>query len=369
MTHGAVLSIALVSTAFAVTAALAQTKPAQTRPAAVPAATAQTKSTPGPTASGREEEATQPEESPLAVGALEIGSAPKLVVTSFDINVATDGVTYSYSLKNAGSSEIEIAAVVSLPELEASTDGSETWVLPTNDPENPVGLTVTADGAPVTTKSEVHAYALETDRLAEIEAEHLPLIPFGPEADRALAALSPEAADRLAALGIISSRDPAHPRAPLTAAWSLDVVRSWRQVLPPGRATAVVVKFSPVKAQYRIEKGDEEDLNEMKTEICLKPQVLNNLRSRLKGNGAWGVTEMLVADEPPEWVHSPPAAISVQKPSANSVVAFCGMNEETAGRSIVVGGPSEGDDADDEHQTRIVIFEPLTVKEANPHRR
>jgi hypothetical protein len=365
-----VLSIAVVAAALAVTPALAQTKPAQTRPAAAPAAPAQAKPAPAPAAPEAEEEAAGPEESPLAVGSLEIGSAPNLVVAGFDINVATDSIAYTYSLKNTGSTELAITAAVSLPELEASTDGSEIWVLASDDPENPVGLTITAGGAPVTTKAEVHAYALGIDRVAEIQAEHLPLIPFGPQAERALAALSSEAADRLASLGIVSPRDPAQPRAPLTAAWSLDVVRSWRQVLPPGQTTPVVVKFTPVKAQYRMDKDDEEDLDGMKTEICLKPQVLNNLRTRLRSNGAWKVTDMLVAAQSPtEWVHSAPAAISVQKPSPNSVVAFCGMDEKTAGRSTVVGAALEGDDDEDEHEIRIVVFEPVIIYEPKQHRR
>ena len=31
------------------------------------------------------------------------------------------------------------------------------------------------------TKAEIHAYALGVDRLAELKADHLPVIPFGAE--------------------------------------------------------------------------------------------------------------------------------------------------------------------------------------------
>jgi Domain of unknown function (DUF4424) len=148
--------------------------------------------------------------------AMQIGSAPNLEAVGIDINVAVNAIAYSYFLKNTGSTELDLTATVSLPELRASDDGSETWVLASNDPENPVGFSVTATGTPVTTKAEVHVYALGLGRLAEIKAEHLPLIPFGPEVDKALASISTEAADRLAALGIISSRNPAQPKAPAT---------------------------------------------------------------------------------------------------------------------------------------------------------
>jgi hypothetical protein len=325
--------IAMFGVLFAAAPVMAQTKPAG---ADVPAA-------PSP-----------PTQSSLVVGALQIGSAASLVVAGVDINVASDSIVYSYFFKNTGTAELDVAATVSLPELQASSDGCETWALAANDPENPVGLTITAAGAPVTTKAEVHANALGVDRLAEIKADHLPLIPFGAELDKALAALSPEAADRLAALGVVSPRDPAQPKEPVTPDWSLNVVRSWRQALPPGKTTPVVVKFSPIKAQYVIAKGDQEDLDDLKDEVCLKPPVLSALQSRLKGNGAWKVTDMsIAADLPAHWIDSPRPTFSVQKPKPDAIVAFCGMDDKTASRPTVVGAAPE-----DSEEVRIVMFEP-----------
>jgi hypothetical protein len=328
-----VMPLAIVSVALAVAPALAQTKPPVAETPEAPSA---------------------PTESSLAVGALQIGSVPHLEVAGFDIGVATNSVVYSYYFKNTGAADLSVAATLSLPELSASTDGTETWTLAKNDPENFVGLTITAAGSPVTTKAEIHANALGLDRIAEIKAEHLPLIPFGEEIDKALAALSPEAADRLAALGIISPRDPAQPKEPMTADWSLDVVRSWRQVLPAGKTTPIVVKFVPVTAHYRLVKGDEDDLNDVKDELCLKPPVLTSLQSRLKGNGAWNVTDISLADDAPaRWIDSPAATLSVQKPKPDAIVAFCGMDEKTAGKPTVLGtAPDEND------RIRIVIFEP-----------
>ena len=330
---GFLLSIASVGLVLAATPVMAQTKPAGADVPAAPSAPAQ---------------------SSLVVGALQIGSAPNLVVAGVDISVASDSIVYSYFFKNTGSAELDVAASVSLPELQASADRSETWALAANDPENPVGLTITAAGTPVTTQAEVHANALGIDRRTEIKAEHLPLIPFGAELDKAVAALSPDAADRLAALGVVSPRDPAQPKTPVMADWSLDVVRSWRQVLPPGKTTPIVVKFSPIKAQYTLAKGDQEDLDDMKDEVCLKPQVLSALQSHLKGSGAWKVTDIsIAADLPSHWIDSSRPTLSVQKPKPDTIVAFCGMDEKTASRPTVLGAAP--DDAD---EVRIVIFEP-----------
>jgi hypothetical protein len=328
-----VLTLALIGGVLAITPAFAQTKPAAADAAKAP---------------------TEPAESPLVVGALQVGSAANLVIVGIDITVEADSIVYSYYFKNTGTAELGIAAAVSLPELKASRDRSETWILASNDPENPIGLTITAAGAPVTTKAEIHAYALGVDRLAEVKAERLPPIPFGPELDKALAALSPEAAARLAALGMISLRDPADAKALLTADWSLDVVRSWHQTLPPGKTTPIVVKFVPVKARYRMTKDDVGGLDDMKDEICLKPPVLGALQSRLKGGGAWKVTDILLADDAPaHWIDSPQTTFSVQRPAANAIVAFCRMDDKTASRPTVLGAGS-----DDSDRIRIVIFEP-----------
>jgi hypothetical protein len=326
-----VLAIALVGGVFAAVSAFAQPKR--------PADTAKTPS--GPT------------QSSLTVGALQTGSAANLAVAAFDIHVDSDSVVYSYFFKNSGAVELGVAAAVSLPELEASDDGSETWVLASSDPENFIGLTVTAAGAPVTATAQVNAYALGVDRLAEIKAEKLPLIPFGPEIDRALAALSPEAADRLAALGLVSPRDNAQ-KVPAMADWSLNVARFWRQVLPPGKTIPVVIKFTPIKAIYKLSKGDQESLDEMKDDLCMKAEAARTLQSRLQANGALKVSEISIATEPPApRVGNPRPTLSVQKPKPDAIIAFCGMDDKTAGKPAVLGVVPEGTS-----EMRIVTFEP-----------
>jgi hypothetical protein len=100
-------------------------------------------------------------------------------------------------------------------------------------------------------------------------------------------------------------------------------------------------------------KGDEQDLNDMKDEVCLKPQALGILQSRLKGNGAWNVTDVsLAADAPAHWIDSPPATLSVQKPKPDAIVAFCGMDDKTASKPAVLGAAPNDND-----KIRIVIFE------------
>jgi len=300
-------------------------------------------------------EATDPPDpSSLTVGALQIGSAAALAIPGIDIGVTGNSVTYSYYLRNAGTTELHLRASVALPELETSADGSETWVLPSSNPENPVDLTITAADTPVQTTAQINVTALNIDRTADIRAEHLPLIPFGPATDKALASLPPHVADRLAASGVISSRDPSQPDDPPIANWTLKVVRSGQLILPPGRTTSVAVKFTPIVGQYRLGKDDQDSIDDMKDDVCLKPPVLGMLQSRLKNGGVWRVTDMSLATEAPTvWNDSPTPTLSVQKPGPNAIVAFCGIDEKTASRPLVLGTAPE-----DSTETRIVIFQP-----------
>jgi len=326
------LSLLMIGASLAVSPAFAQTKPAAADPA-----TAQ----------------NGPGESSLTVGALQLGSAPNLAIVGFDIHVEAGSVVYSYFLKNGGAADIGVTATVVLPELQASGDGSENWTLASRDPENFVGLTVTSAGAPVTTTAQVHAYALGLDRLAEIKAEHLPLIPFGADTDKALAALPAEAAGRLAALGLISLPDATQKKPPIPD-WSLSVVRTWRQAVPAGKTAPVVIKFTAIPARYKIAKGGEQDLEDMKDEVCLKGPVLSAVQARLKSNGAWKVTDMALAGDPPaHWIDSPKRTLSVQKPAGEAIVAFCGIDEKSAGRPTVLGTVP-----DESGEIRVVIFEP-----------
>lgn len=101
------------------------------------------------------------------------------------MSVAVDNVVYTYQLKNNAQAELALFASVAMPVLAASADGSETWALPSSNPENPVSLIVAADGTLIATKVDTRASALGVDRLGEIRAAHLPLVPFDPEIDKA----------------------------------------------------------------------------------------------------------------------------------------------------------------------------------------
>jgi hypothetical protein len=296
---------------------------------------------------------------PLGVGPLHIASHADLDVEKIAIDVTVDAVVATYVLRNKGRAALNLAASVAMPGLQANADDGAPWILPAATPENPVALSVAADGAPVATKADVAAYALGVDRRAEIEAAHLPLLPFAPRTAQALAGVGPQTLAELSALGIVSPRDPDHPDRPVLADWTLAVTHSWRQPLPAGKTTTVAVKYTPLKAEARYGQADALDLEDLKDEACLTPELLGAAQDKLKGaGGALAVTEIALVNEPPlRWFDSPAASVSVRKPRPDAIVAFCGMDAKTAGQAVVRGAELGGPDPRD---FRILIIEPTT---------
>jgi hypothetical protein len=323
---------------------LAQTKAGAPTPAAADAAQANS---------------DEPAPATLVVGSLQLASDPNLTVEGASVSVAVDDVTYTYQLRNNGQTGLNLFASIAMPVLAASPDGSETWALPSSNPENPAGLIVAVDGAPIATKVDARATALGVDRLGEIRAAHLPLVPFGPEIDKAVAALTPEAVGKLAALGILSPPDPKRPSAIVVADWSLEVVHSWQQRLEPGKTTRLTVSFKPVKAEYTLTKEGFEGLDALKDDVCLSRQALNTIKSRLKAkDGMLDFVDIALSNGAPvRWTESPDATVSVQKPTPETIVAFCGADPTTAGELHVSGTMPNAEKSDG---LRVLMFSPVT---------
>jgi hypothetical protein len=295
---------------------------------------------------------------PLGVGPLHMASDADLVVEKIDVGVTMNQVVVSYSLRNKGAKDLDLAASFAVPALQAAAEDGEVWRLPGATAENPIGLSVAANGAPVATKADVKAYAIGVDRQAEIKAAHLPLLPFAPEMGEAIAKLSPKALSELSNLGVLSPRGPEQSGGEIEGDWTLQVTHSWRQRLPAGKTTILTVKYTPLKAEARYRQADALDIEDLKDEACLSPQTIAAAQDKLKAAGsALAAIEIALVNEPPvRWIDSPTPTIAVEKPSARAIVGFCGIDDKTADQKIVRGGETGGGDPRD---FRILIFEPM----------
>ena len=258
------------------------------------------------------EEKDAPTQASLVVGALSIGAHANLAVVGYDINVARDKIVYSYFMKNAGAAELALAAAVALPELRASANGDGPGRSHRTIRKIPSALRSASPG-PATIKTEIHAYALGLDRAAEIKAAHLPLNSLRRRDGQGARRLSADAVDRLSMLGVVSPHDPAEPKLPPDADWSLEATLNSRLVLPAGKTTPVAIKFTPVAAAYHLGKGDEQDIEDMKDDLCLTAQTLGVLQGQLKKGGAWEAIDITLAvDAPTHWLDAPSPTLSVR---------------------------------------------------------
>jgi len=306
-------------------------------------------------AAAADQEEDVPTPAPLVVGAMAIASESALAIDSMTLDVAVDHITYTYGLKNTGPTALKLAASVAMPDLEVNTEGTTSYTLPSNVAENPVGLTVTSGGAPVATSAATQALALGVDRLADLKAASMPLVPFGKDIDKAIAAATPETLAKLIALGLVTPRDPSEPDTPPIADWTLHTVHSWLQPLAAKATTEVKVTFAPVKAVYGVMAAGLPGFEALKDQVCLTPQILAAAKTLLKDKTSiLEVDDITLAnDGPARWLDNPPGTVAVTKPKPNSVVAFCGMTVATAGGPVVKGKLPGSADAPG---LRVLIF-------------
>lgn len=292
----------------------------------------------------------------LPAPALQIASHPDLVVEAIEIAIGIDRVTHTYRLRNKGSQELRLAASVQLPDFSASADGSEAYRVTTNNPNNPIGLAITVDGSPVTANVKASATALGIDRTAELKAMNVPLMPFGPEADKAIAGLSPEQNAKLVTLGLLSPPDPEQPDAPIIADWTLSVTYGWEQSLAPQKTTVAAISFRPISGSFELNKETASVLDEVKDDACLSPALIKTLKSRVQGKNAAtiAVTELAIANEAPvRWTSVPETMVAVNKPAPEVTVAFCGMDQKSAAATRVTGKAPDSDSSD---SFRVLFF-------------
>ena len=302
-----------------------------------------------------EEEEDQATQAPLTLGSMALASDPALQVEAMAVDVALDHVAYTYKLRNKGKAMLQLAASVALPDLEVNTDNNNIYELPSQAAENPEKLEVKIGGKPLATTPHVQAITLGIDRLSDLKAAGMPLIPFGADVDKAIAAAKPEQLSKLEMLGLLTPRDPSQPDTPVIADWSLHVVHGFTLTLDPDASSDVTVGFAPVKATYHVDATSLAGFNVLKDQVCLTPPIMSAAKALLKGKGAVAVVSdiTLANDGPARWLDNPAATVAVRKPQPNSVVAFCGLDAASAGKPVVTGKMPGSDQAAGQ---RILIF-------------
>lgn len=285
-----------------------------------------------------------------AVPGLSIASHQDLTIEAIDIAVSVNSVTYTYRFGNTGTAELTLAASVSLPSLKRSSNEDETYRISSGNAENPVGLSIKADDKPVNAKVIAHALALDVERTAEIKALNLPLIPFGPEIDKALKGLAPDTLARLTQLGLISPPD--EQNGPRNADWTLDVTYAWDQVLPPDKTTTIAMTFLPMSGSFELNANTAGTLDDLKEDACLAEQAIKTLKAKVAKSPS-PVTEIAISIvNPTRWLSTPSPTITVQKPKPDTIVALCASNVKTYPSHVTAKVPDDEESED----LRVVLI-------------
>ena len=304
-----------------------------------------------------DEEEDAPTQAPLTVGSMAIASDSALAIEGMAVDIATDKVAYAYRLRNKGTTKLSLAASLALPDLEVNSEGSTVYVLPAKVAENPIDLQVKAEDKVLATTPFTQAIALGIDRLADLKAAQMPLVPFGDDIDKALTAAKPDVLTKLESLGLVTPRDPKQPDTPVIADWSLHTVHGWTVPIEPNAATNVTVTFAPIKAVYTVDATSLPGFDALKQQVCLTPAIMASAKGLLKAKGAtMEVTDITLAnDGPARWLDNPVATVAVRKPKPTSIVAFCGVDQASANQPVVKGKmPGSGDAAG----LRVLVFSP-----------
>lgn len=361
MNRARIIAAALAAGLVALPAGPILAQSGKAAPKAAPAAKPEPAPAPPPQAADAPE---PPAPVALMLNGLQLASHPDIDVEAIDVTVAVDRITYAYKLKNKGAAELKLAASVELPPLAPSLDGTEFYDMATASAENPVGLSIRADDTPVAAKVETRALALGVDRAADLKALSVPLIPFGPEVEAALAGLAPDAKRRLAALGLVSPPessppDPAQAALAVAADWTLVVTYAWEQVFAAGKTITLTVGFKPVPGHFELVRETAGTIDDVKDEVCLADPAIKALKARLQAKPgatppALPVLDLVVATaKPMRWIVPPTVTMTVDRPKADVVAAFCGADVKAVSPTRTT---ARGPDPDEVTAVRVMMF-------------
>ncbi|MDQ0464092.1 hypothetical protein QO010_001863 [Caulobacter ginsengisoli] len=183
----------------------------------------------------------------LAAGGLVLKTSASIQMKSEDLFISTEEVRVAYRFVNTSSRDVTTMVAFPMPDLEIN--GVDDMIaIPTEDPQNILGFTVTVDGKPVATRVEQKAFSKGVDRSAYLTALGIPLAAQTKAADDAIDALPQAKKDELVRMGLAAIDEfdagkgwEKHWR----ASWTVRTTFYWAQTFPAGKEIAVLHRYKP----------------------------------------------------------------------------------------------------------------------------
>jgi len=183
----------------------------------------------------------------LATGGLVLTMNADIEMRSEELYISSREIRVSYRFFNASAKDVTTLVAFPMPDITVE-DSTSNISIPTDDPQNLLGFSTIASGAPVSARVEQKVFAGGIDRTADLLRLGVPLAPHLASTNEALDRLSRSAWDELTKLGLaeIEEYDAGKGMEKhLTARWTLKTTYFWEQTFPARAEIAVEHRYKP----------------------------------------------------------------------------------------------------------------------------
>lgn len=183
----------------------------------------------------------------LTTGGLRLVNTAQIAMQSEDLFVSTDSIRVHYRFKNT--SDKDVTTLVAFPMPDITIEGiDDTIAIPTENPENILGFSITVDGKPVTAQVQQRVTAYGIDRTDDLRKLGVPLAPHVAASSEALNKLPQEKWGELVSVGLalVDESDAGDgSRKHLIPTWTLKTTYYWFQQFPAGKTLEVEHAYKP----------------------------------------------------------------------------------------------------------------------------
>ena len=183
----------------------------------------------------------------LATGGLVFVQNDDVEMRAEDLFISAQDVRVRYRFFNKASKDVTVLVAFPLPEVRIS-EQDQNLSLPTDDPVNIFAFSTSADGQPLTTHYEQHAFAVGLDRTQYLRDLGIPLAPHIRATGEALDKLPPEKWDDLIRLGLAEIEEydiGKGMQKHLAPRWGLQTTFYWEQTFPAQKETVIEHQYKP----------------------------------------------------------------------------------------------------------------------------
>lgn len=184
----------------------------------------------------------------LATGGLVFIKNPDVEMQSEDLFISADAVRIRYSFFNNAARDVTSLVAFPMPDIKRWAQ-DENVSVPSDNANNPLDFSVTADGEPVATDIEQKAIVKHKDQAALLKNLGIPLDPNGAPTSGALEKLPMKNRSELISLGLVEESeyddDGSGMKKHLDPRWTLRTTYHWQQTFPAGKEIVIEQKYKP----------------------------------------------------------------------------------------------------------------------------